>query len=100
MPPGVRTWTTRAGGTSRLEDDGLVVAFMGGTNVELRFSPDAVVDVDGREHTVSRVSFLADDPRAATTLMRTHVRSLRARTAGLRDLVRRSGVPAEDSSHL
>jgi len=31
-----------------VEGDGLVVAFMGGTNVELRFSPDAVVDVDGR----------------------------------------------------
>lgn len=58
-----------------VEGDGLTVAFMGGTNVELRFSPDAVVEVDGRERAVSRVSFLAADPRAVATLMRAHVRS-------------------------
>ena len=37
---------------------------MGGTNVDLRFSPDAVVELDGQEHALSRVSFLAEDPRA------------------------------------
>jgi hypothetical protein len=55
--------------------DGLAVAFMGGTNVELRFVPEAVIEVDGRERAVSRVCFLAEDPRAATTLIRAHVRS-------------------------
>ena len=48
---------------------------MGGTNLELRFSPDAVAAVDGREHLVSRVSFLVEEPRTAATLLRTHVRT-------------------------
>src|SRR5215212_11432375 len=51
-----------------VDGDGLVVACMGETKVELRFSPAAVVDVDGREHPVSRVSFLAD-PDTATALL-------------------------------
>ena len=58
-----------------VDGDVLTVAFMGGTSVELRFSPDAVVEVDGREHAVSRVCFLVEDPRAAATLLRAHVRS-------------------------
>jgi hypothetical protein len=57
-----------------LAGDGLVVSFMGGTNVELRFSPDALVELDGQEHPVSRVSFQAEDPRTVTTLLRTHGR--------------------------
>jgi hypothetical protein len=58
-----------------VEGDGLVVACMGETRVELRFSPAAVVDVDGRAHAVSRVSFLVDDPDTVTALLRPHVRS-------------------------
>ncbi len=58
-----------------LADDGLVVSFMGGTNVEVRFSPDAVVELDGKQHAVSRVSFLAEDPRRVATLLRAHVRT-------------------------
>jgi hypothetical protein len=58
-----------------VDGDLLTVAFMGGTDVDLRFSPDAVVEVDGREHAVSRVRFLVTDPRAATALLRAHVRS-------------------------
>ena len=61
-----------------VDGDGLVVACMGRTTVELRFSPAAVVDVDGREHVVSRASFLVDDPGAAAALLRPHVRSSRA----------------------
>jgi hypothetical protein len=56
-----------------LDGDSLVVAFMGGTNVELRFSPEAVVDLDDRACAVSRVCFLVDDPRAAVALLRAHV---------------------------
>jgi hypothetical protein len=58
-----------------LPDDGLVVSFMGGTNVELRFSPDAVVEFGGQEHAVSRVAFLAEDPRTVAALLKAHVRS-------------------------
>jgi hypothetical protein len=55
-----------------LDDAGLVVAFMGGTNVELRFSPDAVATLDSRGRAVSRVSFFVDDPGAAVALLRAH----------------------------
>jgi hypothetical protein len=57
-----------------LAEDGLAVSYMGGTNVELRFSPDTVVELDGQEHAVSRVAFQAVDPRAVTTLLRTRGR--------------------------
>ena len=56
-----------------LDGDGLVVACMGETNVELQFSPPALVDVDGRVRSLSRVSFLVRDPRAVTALLRAHV---------------------------
>jgi hypothetical protein len=58
-----------------LDGDTLVVACMGGTNVELQFSPPAPVDVDGRVRSLSRVSFLVRDPRAVTILLRAHVRT-------------------------
>jgi hypothetical protein len=56
--------------TVELDGDGLALSFMGGTGVELRFAPDVEVEVDGRPHPVSRVSFAAHDPRAAVALLR------------------------------
>ena len=38
-----------------VDGEGLVVALVGQTNVELRFSPDSDITVDGREHALSRV---------------------------------------------
>jgi hypothetical protein len=58
-----------------LDGDGLVVACMGETNVELQFFPSALVDVDGGVRSLSRVSFLVRDPRAVTALLRAHVRT-------------------------
>ncbi len=54
-------------------DGGLSLSFMGGTNVELRFSPAIDVQADGRIFTVSRVSFSAQDPAAAVSLLRARV---------------------------
>ena len=59
--------------TVELDGDALALSFMGGTNVELRFSPKAEVELDGRPHFLSRVAFSVDDP--GTTLA-----ALRART--------------------
>lgn len=59
--------------TLEVADDGLALSFMGGTTVELRFAPAASVEVDGRPHTVERVSFAAHDPAAAVSLLRTRV---------------------------
>jgi hypothetical protein len=61
--------------TVELEDDALAVSFMGGTNVELRFSPPAEIQVDGRSRTVRTVTFSADDPGATVALLRTRVTS-------------------------
>jgi len=71
---GVRTRVSNAHRkTLEAGDDGLALSFMGGTSVELRFSPAAEVEVDGRTHTVERVSFAAVDPAAAVTLLRARV---------------------------
>lgn len=59
--------------TVQLDDDGLALSFMGGTTVELRFSPPAEVEADGRSHLVDRVSFAAHDPAATVALLRTRV---------------------------
>lgn len=56
--------------TVEIGDGGLALSFMGGTTVELRFSPAAAVEVDGRTHIVERVSFPAVDPAAAMALLR------------------------------
>ena len=58
-----------------MDGEHLVVCFMDDTDRELRFSPDVAAVVDGREHRVSRVSLLVEDPRTAATLLRTRVRS-------------------------
>jgi hypothetical protein len=50
--------------------DDATVSFMGGTNVELRFSPPVEVEADGRRHTVVRMSFAAADPAAVVALLR------------------------------
>jgi hypothetical protein len=57
-----------------VDGDRLLVAFLGQTNIDLRFAPDAVVDVDGREQAVSRVSFQVEDPQPVTALLRALVR--------------------------
>jgi hypothetical protein len=57
-----------------VDGDHLLVAFLGQTNVDLRFAPDAVVDVEGREHAVSRVSFQVESPQTVTALLRARVR--------------------------
>jgi hypothetical protein len=59
--------------TVDLDDDGLALSFMGGTTVELRFSPAAEVVVDGATHSLTRVSFAADDPQGAVTLLRSRI---------------------------
>lgn len=51
-------------------DDGLVLAVMGDTNVDLRFDPAVDVQVDGRPHPSTRIRFYADDPRAVVRLLR------------------------------
>ena len=61
--------------TLETEGGGLALAFMGGTNVELRFSPTAAVEVDGGTHVVERVSFSAADPAAAVSLLRSRTTS-------------------------
>jgi hypothetical protein len=55
--------------------DGLDRAVLWTITVELRFSPAAEVDVDGRthSHSVERASFAAVDPAAAVTLLRARV---------------------------
>jgi hypothetical protein len=58
-----------------LDGDALSVSFMGGTNVELRFSPAVEARVDGVCAAATRVSFSADDPAAAVALLRTRVAS-------------------------
>lgn len=59
--------------TLEVDGDALALSFMGGTQVELRFSPAATVEVDGAAHAVERVSFAAQDPAAAVRLLREHV---------------------------
>jgi hypothetical protein len=63
------------GHTRTVERDGdaLALSYMGETTVELRFSPPAPVEVDGRTHEVATVSFAAHDPRAAAALVRDRV---------------------------
>jgi hypothetical protein len=56
-------------------DDGVAVSFMGGTTVELGFSPPAEVEVDSRRRTAARVSFAVHDPVAAVALLRARVTS-------------------------
>lgn len=56
--------------TPEQEDGSLALSFMGGTHVELRFSPAAAVEVDGRSRLVERVSFAAHDPAAVVALVR------------------------------
>ncbi|SFE08569.1 hypothetical protein [Blastococcus tunisiensis] len=56
--------------TLEVDDGGLALSFMGGTTVELRFSPPAEVHADGRAHLVDRVSFAAHDPAGAVALLR------------------------------
>lgn len=55
--------------TVEVGDGGLALSFLGGTTVELRFSPAAAVEVDGRTHILERVSFSAVDPAPAVTLL-------------------------------
>jgi hypothetical protein len=61
--------------TVEVDGDGLALSFMGGTNVELRFSAPVDVEVDGGRRSVTRVSLSADDPGAAVALLRTRVLS-------------------------
>jgi hypothetical protein len=56
--------------TVEVDREGLAVSFMGETHVELRFSPPAEADVDGRTTTVTTVSFAAHDAPAAVSLLR------------------------------
>jgi hypothetical protein len=53
-----------------LDDEAVVMAVMGDTNVELRFEPPVDVVVAGRSRPVARVSFYADDPRTTARLLR------------------------------
>jgi hypothetical protein len=53
-----------------IEDDGMVLAVMGDTNVDLRFDPAVDVEVGGLTRSSSRISFYADDPRGAARLLR------------------------------
>lgn len=64
------------GKTVEAADDGVAVSFMGGTNVELRFASPRVVDVDGRQTAVERVSFAVHEPAAAVSLLRTRTTSV------------------------
>ncbi|MGY1802824.1 hypothetical protein ACI78T_06025 [Blastococcus sp. SYSU D00922] len=59
--------------TLEVDGDSLALSFMGGTGVELRFSPAATVEADGTAHAVERVSFAAADPAAAVRLLRERV---------------------------
>jgi hypothetical protein len=59
--------------TLETADGVLALSFMGGTNVELRFSPAAVVAIDGRGGSFERVSFSAVDSTAAASLLRAQV---------------------------
>jgi hypothetical protein len=43
---------------------------MGETDVELRFSPPAEAEIDGRTAEVTTVSFAAHDARSAVSLLR------------------------------
>ena len=61
--------------TLELGGTGLALSFMGGTNVELRFSPAVVVRTDGRSHTVEQVSFSVHDPAGAVASLRTRMTS-------------------------
>jgi hypothetical protein len=54
-------------------DGQLALSFMGETHVELRFSPPAEAEVDGRTTEVSTVSFAAHDAPAAVRLFRARV---------------------------
>ena len=54
-----------------VDDDAVALSFMGGTNVELRFSPAADVEVDGELLPATRVAFSAADPVAALAVLRT-----------------------------
>ena len=56
-------------------DGGFVLSFMGGTNVELRFSEASTVEAAGRTHVVERASFSAQDPAAAVAFLRARVAS-------------------------
>ncbi len=53
-----------------LGDDGLVMAVMGDTSVDLRFDPAVQVQVAGRVRPLSRISFYTDDPRGVARLLR------------------------------
>ena len=53
-----------------VDDGGAVFSFLGGTNVELRFSPPVPVTVAGVTHPVSRVAFLVADPAPAIARLR------------------------------
>jgi hypothetical protein len=59
--------------TVEVAGEALALSFMGETNVELTFDPPASVDVDGRAHDVTAVSFAVHDPRAAVALLRERV---------------------------
>ncbi|TFV79083.1 hypothetical protein E4P40_18410 [Blastococcus sp. CT_GayMR20] len=61
--------------TVEVGGDGLAVSFMGETHVELRFSPPAEAEIDGRTTTVTTVSFAAHDARAAVPLLRARMPS-------------------------
>lgn len=56
-----------------LSDGELTAAVLGETSVELSFDPPVQVAVKGRISPVSRLSFFADDPRAAVTHLRERV---------------------------
>jgi hypothetical protein len=72
---GVRTHVSNAHRKTVEFDDGLAVSFMGGTNVELWFSPATEVGLDGGTIPVDRVSFAAVDPAAAVALLRARATS-------------------------
>jgi hypothetical protein len=56
-------------------DGGLALSFMGGTNLELRFSAPVEIEAEGGRHVVERVAFPVDDPAAAVALLRARVTS-------------------------
>lgn len=61
--------------TLELDDGRIALSFMGGTNVELRFSPATAIELDDGTHRVEKVSFSAVDPAAAAAVLRARVAS-------------------------
>jgi hypothetical protein len=61
--------------TLEVQDRGLALTFMGGTNVELGFAPSVEALAGGRSHVVDRVSFSAHDPAAAAAILRARILS-------------------------